>query len=560
MRKFEILLICCIVLCCASVSAQQFRNSDFEEWVSVVVDRSVYIAGERINFSAVQYSKSSQNGNEGTKTLFAELITPDGMQMMGSKYLLIENKAQGCIKIPADITTGVYYLRAYTGQMLKEGPSIYAYTELKIINPSKEDVIPGKGGATPSVPVFDTAFGKSISRHIRLICDRAVYQVRDTVHVKLEADLGMMKEFSAMSLAVVPEFSVTDSQKVIPQSIGLKENIEFNPESRGILLTGKLVDANKNEPLAGVMVNLSIIGQGRDFMAVRTDARGGFYFSLPNYTGKRDLFICAEKLPGYEAKILVDNDFCTRPVQMPSPVFDLTEKERNTAYQMALNTLVHLAFSPDTVSIGDESAPNDRPFYGKPSEILYLDQYIQLPTLEEYFNELPLTVKVRKRKGEKYFKVFGQKNELDVFDPLVLIDHVAVDDAERILKVSPQNVARIEVVNEPYVKGSQTYGGIISIISKRGDFAGIDLPSSGVFISYRFLEEEANCDPLLPSGTDTPDTRNTLFWQPLITPDKEGKAETVFTTADSRGSYKAVLSVILSSGKTFMVSTGFTVK
>jgi len=29
-------------------------------------------------------------------------------------------------------------------------------------------------------------------------------------------------------------------------------------------------------------------------------------------------------------------------------------------------------------------------FLGKASTVIYLDQYVQLPTLEEYFNELPL--------------------------------------------------------------------------------------------------------------------------------------------------------------------------
>ena len=169
-------------------------------------------------------------------------------------------------------------------------------------------------------------------------------------------------------------------------------------------------------------------------------------------------------------------------------------------------------------------------------------------------------VKVKKRKGEKYFKVFGTQSALDVFDPLVLIDHVAVDDPEKILKVLPQNVARIEIVNEPYVKGSQTYGGIISIISKRGDFAGIDLPSSGIFINYRFLDDNSMCGAFKPAVNQYPDTRNTLFWQPDITPEQLKNAGFVFTTGDSHGEYIAVLRSISPSGKVIIAETKFAVE
>ena len=37
--------------------------------------------------------------------------------------------------------------------------------------------------------------------------------------------------------------------------------------------------------------------------------------------------------------------------------------------------------------------------------------------------------------------------------------------------------------------GNITYGGIISFVSRKNNFAGIDLPKSGTFISYSFLED-----------------------------------------------------------------------
>ncbi len=540
--------------------AQQQVNRWPHEQVTVVTDRSLYIAGEQIRFSAVISDDSKPEEVNETTVLYSELITPDGTRVTGGKFRLIESQARGCVKIPAEISSGYYYFRAYTKLMRNEGPEAYSYNLLKIINPLKNDVLTVSGQGSHLAGTLEKDTGLIERLPVSITTDKLIYRTRDTVHLRFSGNDHTINELRNICLAVVPEQASLSVYTYTAEPAVQAVKKQFFPENRGITLTGKLIDAIGNAPIAGVLVNLSIIGEGRDFMAVRTDSAGGFYFSLPYYPGNRDLFICAARQPGREAKILVDNEFCTLPIHLPAPAFELREEEKATAYQMAANALVQSVFSPDTTVVNADSEATERPFYGTPSEVLYIDRYIQLPTLEDYFNELPLLVKVKKRKGEKYFKVYGAQNDLDVFDPLVLIDHVAVDDPEKILKVLPQNVARIEIVNEPYVKGSQTYGGIISIISKRGDFAGIDLPSSGIFINYLFLDDSSACGNILPTDKQNPDTRNTLSWQPDITAGQLKNSEYVFTTGDSRGRYKAVLRGISPAGKVVTVETVFTVE
>ncbi len=83
--------------------------------------------------------------------------------------------------------------------------------------------------------------------------------------------------------------------------------------------------------MPGTRVNLSVIGRGRDFMAVQTDTSGRFFFSLPDYTGFRDLFLCAKNTDTSDPKILIDNDYCTIPVHIPSKIFTLTPQEREAS-------------------------------------------------------------------------------------------------------------------------------------------------------------------------------------------------------------------------------------
>lgn len=200
------------------------------------------------------------------------------------------------------------------------------------------------------------------------------------------------------------------------------------------------------------------------------------------------------------------------------------------------------------------------PFYGIPTAVLKIDDYVPLPTIEDYFNELPFSVKIRKKHGLKYFKVQGPQPELEIFDPLVLIDWVAIHDVDKILSVNPQRFSRIEIVNKPYAKGSFVYGGIISFISKNNDFGGIDLPGSGLFFNYQFFSSSDH--HLLDSPQENfhvPDARNTLFWQPYASFDENHSLGISFTTGDTPGIFVALIRSIDAQDREYSQTVEFSV-
>jgi len=206
-------------------------------------------------------------------------------------------------------------------------------------------------------------------------------------------------------------------------------------------------------------------------MSARNDSTGHFFFALQDYYGARDLFLCAEKTPLKAVKIWVDNDFRSTPFRLPSPTFTLSEQERLVFLSMVQNSQIEVRYQNDRLIDSLKTAKITNAFYGKPTNTILIEKYIQLPTLEEYFNELPSQVKVRKRKGEPYFSIHNSEATIQsLYDPLVLVDWVAVDEPSKILAASPQSISRIEVVNEDYIKGGQAYGGIISFISKKRRF------------------------------------------------------------------------------------------
>jgi len=538
------------------VKGQQGNAYPAVEKLALFTDRDLYIAGGKVRFSAFCITNDSLR--ELSRVLYAEIVSPEGKRMAGSKFPLINKAANGCLNIPKDNITGTFYLRVYTKYMRNLGPASFSYVPIRIVNPFRKDVLAGSDTTIfAKHPKADASGG---SGTIVISTDKNEYHPRELVNVSIDAGSISSGEVQRLCIAVVPDLSSPENMLPLPAISPLISKLAYYPENRGLSITGKLVDSASGKVISAARVNLSIIGKGRDFMAIQTDDSGRFFFALPAYTGFRDLFLGTAHTTDSHPKILVDNDFSTLPIKLPSPVFKLTPTERALAYHMAVNERVRELFNTDSLPCTNSVAVPDRAFYGKPSDILTFDQYVQLPSLEEYLNELPSMVKVRNRKGKKYFKVLGDQAEMSIYDPLVLVDWVAVDDPEKILAASPKDIARIEVVNKPYIKGDINYGGIVSIISKEGDFAGIDLPKSGIFVNYGFLNKPCKCAIDKSISPATPDARNTLYWNPKLTLNSAKKARFSFSTPDTPGHYAIVLQGIDLNGKTFVSKAVFVVK
>lgn len=528
-----------------------------KEEVVLFTDRSVYIVGEQVQFLATLFNVNGTNTPLQSQILYCELIAPDGNKITGNKYPIGLMAAEGCLSIPMHLLTGTYYLRAYTKLMRNYGPESYEYRQIRIINPYSGEVLAAANNEKNDGLMAVSAISES-ENLLSVVCEKTNYSPNDTIKLMVSAKKGTVEKIKTCCFSVVPE--TTKSPNFLLPQLHEKPaaGTFYFPDARGLSLSGKLTEASSQIPVKDKKINLSIIGEGRDFMTARTDSSGRFFFALPGYEGARDMFLCAGKTASDDLKIWIDNDFCAAPVSLPSPVFILTEQERRVALNMALNMQVGSRFYNDTLQKSRSEPDAGVAFYGKPSTILNLDEFIQLPTLEEYFNELPSLVKVRKHKGEKYFDIAGP-GSLSFYEPLVMVDWVAVDEPSKILAVSPRNVSRIEFINQLYVKGDETYGGIISIVSKKGDFAGIDLPSTGIFINYQLLAQ-SQCQLIPPDpGPNHPDTRNTLLWKAGVSL-QDGKSTNFELKApDTPGRYCAVLEGITISGERFSQSIVFEV-
>jgi hypothetical protein len=514
--------------------------------IQLFTDRSLYTVGEEIFFSA-----SLVIEDLAESVIYVELITPDGDKIRNGKFKSERGIASGCLLIPEDLLTGLYYIRAYTREMRNKGPAFYDYVPVKVINPSKNDIL--VSGKESSGPV---SYMKPDTGFLRFSNLKPKYNRRDSVVLFIDFTKSQNKQISNVCITVVPENSLTTNEFIVKEEERHDSSVIFYPEPRGISLTGTLLNKDQKTPAADHIVSLSVLG-AKDFSATKTDQKGRFFFTLPDDHGKKDIFLSPEDFTGSGMTLLIDNDYCSLPVTLPSPEFILSQEEKKTTLLLAVNARICKEFA-GSVEAADTATGQRRPFYGQPTSTIIMDKFIDLPTLKEYFGEISQEVKVRERKGKSSFKFFGGAAGMIINDPLVLVDWVVINDIDRVLAVSPQKILKIETVNRPYIKGDLTYGGIISIISREGDFAGIDLPSSGIFVKYDFFSPVCAGITAVKQSR-IPDARNTLVWVPEINSGDNLIKRVSFITGDTPGRYVIVVRGVYSDGRVFGHSESFEV-
>ena len=497
------------------------------EYAYLWTGREVYISGEGIKFTG-----KIEGENLLSKVAYIELITPTGDKVNQSKLELIDGVFSGEILIPSDILSGYYFLRSYTKWMRNGSPLEYAYVLIKIINPHTHEVL----------AISDSL----IDRHYK------TEGIEHNVFIDsiVSIDHYMPKEMISFSLneqnrrthiSVIPKIATpTRFQSHIRKETHYSQ-ILFYPETRGITLSGILKSKKTGEVLTFHKVSVHILGE-KDLMSVLSDEKGRFHFALPKRTGLKELFIIAASLDNDNVKIEIDQDFCFQTIALKVPEFTIKESEKESILKMVQNHQVFEVFHEvDTIK---PPKTNYNAFYGEAFKTIEISYYVPLDSLEQYFTDIPSWVEVKKSKKKRYFQIVGEQGELKLFEPLVLIDWVPVDDADRILAIRPAAVDRIDIITQSYIHGDILYGGIINVLTKDNDFGGIKFPESGMYLNFNFYSKTISTEQ------NSSKFKNTYYWMPNIRRDSLNNGAS-FIAPQLQGEYLILFQGIDKNGKAF---------
>lgn len=527
------------------------------EKVLLMTDRDLYVTSEQVFFSVVYQEPDEMVGTNWSQVLYVELVRWNGSRITGTKVNIRGGKASGKLHIPAEVESGNYYLRAYTKWMRNYSPYAYSHLRLKVVNPTtmktetgpEEESGSGEPIANEKVEIQDNINFSGLSEK---------YGTRERVALDFEGSTESSASNYLLGVVRKGTKSMTTGSFSFqaPDEDDPAHALQYYPETRGVSLSGKVIEVETGQPVADARVNLSTVAESLYFSTALTDSAGVFLFTFPDIQGDHEFHIATEDNRTGRREVLIDNDFCTRPVELPYHPFFLAEAEKELVRDLALNAQIRSRFESSPVPF-DEPGEQATPFYGAPTRTIYEKEYIELKNMEEFFYELVYEVNVRRSNGEASLQMssFGT---LAGYPPLVLMDNIRIDNIDALMKVSCRRVEQIDVVSRGYVIGTQFYSGIISLYSEEHDMAGMklgednnfftfSLPLPGALTSFDFPKEG------LPDYI--PDRRNTLTWQPDL-PLSSGKPyQASFYTPDVPGTYIVYLAAVNGQDGSMTIAT-----
>jgi hypothetical protein len=546
--------------------------ASLNERIEVMTDRYIYGVGEKILFAGINISPPDLNASCWSKVLYLELQTPTGTSVAQGKFHMSCSRASGYLTIPQHLLTGNYYLVAYTKWMRNFSPSNFHYQLIKIINPYTSQL---------ETSNFSNGIGqareeeqKKMKEDITCSTDKASYGQREKVNLMINISGSSRSLTDTYSVTVVRTGSADTlgTSKILPEKIQYHRPPEtlHLPENRGLSLSGRLVTGDSTGSVQAEMVNLAILGQEPEFRVIRSGPRGSFYFVLDSMSGRNDMYIVSNN-DDRNLEIRIDNDFANPTVKFPEIPFALSESEKELAVEIILNMQINSHFhSPDTiVPEPGEEVENSQiiSFYGLPSSSVLIDDYIDLPTLKEVLIELVQGVFPREHNNEPYLSFNGNKLSFTLINqhaPLLLVDQVPVFELDKLLLMSPKRIQKVEVLNEIYIIGNVTYGGILNVITRKGDLGGIDLPENSFFFDFTsFLPQNELSFPRYKDpefDSENPDYRNCLYWAPEIGIDPGQKTGLEFFTSDNSGDFMVLIRGVAEDGSILQGKCDFRVE
>jgi hypothetical protein len=328
----------------------------------------------------------------------------------------------------------------------------------------------------------------------------------------------------------------------------------FPPEYNGQLVTARMIDSARSEPVANVEAYLSVPGQETVFATAMSKDDGLVRFEMKGVYGSSEMIIQPKQNNSSALRLEIQQPFSTSydsdilPPLILSPLLANTLLEQHIAVQVR-NNFTGTQIKQFTAPVVDTVA-----FYGTPAFTYMLDDFTRFRTMEEVLREYVKPVFVRRRGAGYNLKVYEpEAKKILENDPLILIDGVPVFDYDKVMALDPLQIRKLEVVNARYFYGSSIFDGILHWTSYDRNLAGYELDPGVSVINYEGLQLHREFfSPVYDSeekaNSPVPDFRNLLYWQPdLHTAASEAKQVT-FYTSDLPGRYAIVIEGMTADG------------
>jgi hypothetical protein len=342
--------------------------------------------------------------------------------------------------------------------------------------------------------------------------------------------------------------------------------IHFSPECYGHIIRGKLINNISGMADKGVTTFLSVPSARTEFRVTSSDSMGQVKFEVPGFYGSEEIILQTDPKEDSTSRVEILSPFSDRYAASRLPEYAMPSGQSASLLDQSIAEQVQHIYAGNKLNRYSMQPVDTNSFYVEPDEKYILDNYTRFQTMEEVIREYVVSTNVVQKRNRLQLFV-ANKPQREFFDkePLILIDGVPFFDANELFQQDPMKIRRIDLMNREYAIGYQSFSGIVSVTTYKGDLNGIRLNSHPIVLDYPGIPEQREFfSPKYETedqiNSRMPDYRTLLYWSPRILIGNENKKTLNFYTSDLPGHYAAVIMALSESGIPGIQTVYFSVK
>jgi hypothetical protein len=324
-----------------------------------------------------------------------------------------------------------------------------------------------------------------------------------------------------------------------------------------IKLHGTAYDAETLEPMPKLTRIMFYLQRDKRRYQTFTTEDGEFGLELLDFSGQDELFYLG-KTPDqklHKLKIRWTEDVFALP---PAPAFtELPEVDRYGTFAnntRLINSSYGFFAKPDNL-LTDYRRRKESEFdvVIKEADYIYeIEDYVALPTMEEFIKEVVKPLFVRQRKHGTIVRS-KQLQAIDAnADPLYIIDGIATLNTDFFLSLKPSDLVSLKVIQNARKLsyfGFMGENGIVIVQTRAGN---IREPLDDPYKLINGLNQQLDF-PTDSSykGETAPTFKSTIYWNPTIKTGGSGKADVMFRCTDDIGVLNIVVEGVATGGRLF---------
>jgi hypothetical protein len=530
--------ICCLITGSAGVAQSAER-------IVLITDKQWYYPTESVWFSLHVFDACTDTLSKLSKIVYVELIGTVNRSVQQIKVTVNDAHANGSFVVNESVATGTYQLVAYTNWMKNFGAECFCRQNIHVVNPLRQ--------ASVNIAQNNQVSDSHPQTKMTVGLPKKIFAKRERVPVMVTNMSSSHLIVSVFKRDALQHGATNITYDVAANPCKVKQPVRFTAETRGDIVSGRVIDKHSQQPAAGIRGYLSVADSPNDLFVATSDSSGTINFEVGDLLGKRELIVqtntnidsnySIELLHEYaeQSRVSVDGE--------KGNVFETATAAVNDA--MVSIQVQQYFHSPDGRN-QDTSAGHEIPFYGKPDALYLMNDYVRFTTVEEIFREYITLVGIQIRKHHLLPVVYDVQADRKPFTglPLVLVNGVPVFDFDRLMAMNADDFYSIGVIGKKYYFGYQMFYGVIDIRLKKPftdfgrnvtvlDFDGASYRK--VFTSPVYADDSNRNDR-------TPDFRNVLYWNPELQKDRKGNYGFNFYASDIEGEYVIVVRCVSETG------------